>query len=131
MKKPFRSWDGILKKLNLRWRTEPKPRRRKPRSSQIETLEPKQLLAADLIASQFGSDGSDLFVQYDVVGQAATPFDVNVYRSSDGVTPDALLTTQRISDSADQQTRIGHQENDLSACEKALHHARRRHGTPA
>ena len=66
-----------------------------------ELLDERNLLAADLVPLSFYSDGTDLVVQYDVQNQNAAPFDVGVYSSADGVTPDTLLQMHRFDDASE------------------------------
>jgi len=73
----------------------------KGRSLQIQQLEERQLLATDLDILGFSSDGEDLLIGYEVRDGDAVPFDIGVSRSADGVTPDAMLSTRRISEPID------------------------------
>jgi len=82
-----------------------KARRKKPislktRSMRLEPLEVRQLLATDLDLTGFGTDQEDLAVQYRVLDEDTSAFDIGIFRSSDGVTPEALLMVQRIDDAA-------------------------------
>ena len=67
---------------------------------QLEAMEQRLLLSSDLSISSFHADGQ-LKVNYDIAGQNAQAFDLSVYRSSDGVTLDGLVTTRRIDAGAD------------------------------
>ena len=77
-----------------------KPISLKTRSMRLEPLEVRQLLATDLDLTRFGTDQEDLAVQYTVLDEDASAFDIGIFRSSDGVTPEALLMVQRIDDAA-------------------------------
>ncbi|HUT14561.1 MAG TPA: LamG-like jellyroll fold domain-containing protein, partial [Thermoguttaceae bacterium] len=75
-------------------------RDRKTRSLQLEPLEERQLLAIDLGITGFFADGEDPAVSYQIDGDEAPAFDIGIYRSFDGITPDALLGTRRIDNPA-------------------------------
>ncbi len=74
----------------------------------IESLEGRRLLASDVVAASFAADGDDFLIQYDIQSQAATAFDVAVYRSQDGTTLDAQVASQRVTDSADLAVGMSH-----------------------
>ena len=105
MRKPFWTWTNVFSRLGFQPANKHSKNvrviRRTTRRLQMEALETRQLLAVDLMPTTFDSDGTDLRVSYDVTGDASSPFDIGIYRSSDGTTLDSLLTTQRVSDSAD------------------------------
>lgn len=102
MRLPMRSWKNTLQSLGMRIVAPPnsRARHRAPFRPQLESLEARQLLAADLQITEFKTDDTNWVVKYDVTTDAVTPFDISVYRSSDGVTRNALLNTQRITDPA-------------------------------
>ena len=109
MDKPIRFWTNTFAKLGLKLRKKPgKMRQLKHRSMRMEQLQDRRMLATDLIVSSFGADGQDWTVTYDVTDQAAAAFDIGIYRSSDGVTADTLIQTERITDSADLTVGSGH-----------------------
>jgi Ca2+-binding RTX toxin-like protein len=102
VKKPFASWTTTFRKLGYRLiRRKPRARKIEDRRMAVEPLEKRELLAADLSLDSYYSDGDDWHVQYEVSNQAATAFEVGVYRSSDGVTQDELLTSHRVDQSDD------------------------------
>ncbi|MFQ6048486.1 MAG: hypothetical protein ACE5K7_03900, partial [Phycisphaerae bacterium] len=74
----------------------------------VEMLEPRQLLSGDLAITGFSADGLDLLVDYEVAGQDAPAFQIGIYRSSDGVTAETLLTTKSVTQPADLQVGAGH-----------------------
>jgi len=97
MRKPIWSWTNTLTRLGFT------PRKNgtygnhaKSRRLQFEPLEQRQLLATDLALGAFHANGYDLLVDYEVTGDDARPFDIEIYTSRDGVTADKLLTTQEI-----------------------------------
>ena len=104
MQLPFGSWTETFRKLGYK-RVKRKGnlarKRTKGRRASFEALERKELLASDVLISQMVSDGTDITVDYDIVGQAATAFDLDLTRSADGITDDAVLQSIRISDPAD------------------------------
>ncbi len=61
-----------------------------------EHLESRRMFAADLQAIDLRADGQRWIAEYAVENEAAEPFDVSVYASSDGVTLDRLLQTSRV-----------------------------------
>jgi hypothetical protein len=67
------------------------------------------MMAADLVVTGFTADGEDLVVTYDVTTDTAAEFDIGVYRSSDGVTPDSLLFSQRVTASNLLAVGTGHE----------------------
>ncbi len=86
--------------------------RRKSRNPMLEPLEERQLLATDLGLTSFQADGTNLLVGYDVDdtnGGPVDPFNISIYRSSDGATLDSLLVTHQVTDPADLQVGTGHQ----------------------
>jgi hypothetical protein len=62
------------------------------RSFSFERCEPRQLLASDIGLAEFGATGTHLVVSYDIAEETAPAFNVSVYRSSNGVTRDALVS---------------------------------------
>ena len=108
---PLRSWKQTVTDFRQRVAQQREARRRKAqrnRSFQFEPLEPRQLLAADLVIQDFVSDGNALQITYDVAAEVATAFDVDIYRSSDGVSHDALVASQRITAAGDLAIGTGH-----------------------
>ncbi|MCA9269642.1 MAG: LEPR-XLL domain-containing protein, partial [Planctomycetales bacterium] len=105
---PMRSWKNFWHRLGFR-KTRRKSRRARSKLPQFEPLEPRKLLAADLVVQSFTADGVDLHVGYDVLNENATAFDVTIYRSSDGVALDAAIATQRVTDSALLAVGTGHE----------------------
>ena len=89
---------SFLERFSSHFNSEASPRHKTAWA--IERLETRRPLAADLAVTGFVANGEDLVVQYDVVNESVTAFDVAVYRSSDGVAHDAELTRVRVSDSA-------------------------------
>jgi hypothetical protein len=67
------------------------------------------MMAADLVVTGLTADGEDLIVTYDVTTDTVAEFDIGVYRSSDGITPDALLFSQRVTDGGLLAIGNGHQ----------------------
>ena len=109
MDKPIGFWTNTFARLGLRLRKKPETvRQLKHRAMRLEQLQDRRMLATDLAVAAFASDGQDWTVAYDVSNQAATAFDIGVYRSSDGVTADTLIQTRRITDSADLAVGTGH-----------------------
>ena len=104
MQLPFGSWTETFRKLGYK-RVKRKGnlarKRIKGRRAVCEQLERRELLAADLLITQFYSNGTDLLVDYDVVNEAATAFDIDITRAADGVNDDAVVHSARISDAAD------------------------------
>ncbi len=95
-------WANTLTRLGLtrRKRTgDKKPP--KTRSLQLEPLEQRQLLAIDLGIADFSASEHDLLVEYDVAGDDVPSFDVGIYSSTDGTTPETLLMTHAIDDPLD------------------------------
>jgi len=95
---PISSWTNTLTKLGFR-----KVRRKKKRDRSLqgqrllyETLEERQLLAADLNIHEFHSDGRDLQLTFDHFGVTTDPFTVEIYKSFDGKLADELLFSQSI-----------------------------------
>ena len=104
MQLPFSSWKETFAKLGYRKarRRDQRLRQRfNSRRPQIESLEQRQLLASDLVVTALYADGSDLLVDYEVVGDPATAFDLDITRSRDGVNDDAAIHSARVSDAAD------------------------------
>ena len=60
------------------------------------------MLATDLVLAGFYANGSDLLVDYDVAGDTARPFDIEIYASADGVTADTLLAAHHVGALADR-----------------------------
>ncbi len=56
----------------------------------------------------FYANGKDLVVAYDVVGSDAQPFEVNVYRSEDGVTPGERVACREVTANAERRQGEGH-----------------------
>jgi len=48
MRLPPRSWEKTLRTFGLRWKTRPRPAHRKPRQHQLETLERREVMAAEI-----------------------------------------------------------------------------------
>ena len=93
---PISAWKETLARLGYRRRRQAHGARRR---LQVEALEPRQLLAADLMVGAFSADGEDLLVDYSVGGEAATAMTVGVYRSNDGgATLDAQVASQAVTD---------------------------------
>jgi Ca2+-binding RTX toxin-like protein len=109
MDKPIDFWTNTFAKLGLKLRKKRgKARELKHRAMRLEKLQDRRMLATDLAVSAFEADGQDWTVTYDVNTQAATAFDVGVYRSNDGVTADTLIQTQRITNAAELAVGTGH-----------------------
>jgi Ca2+-binding RTX toxin-like protein len=66
------------------------------------------MLAADVVLAAFYGDGRHLVLEYDVVGEAAEPFEVGVYRSGDGVGAEGLVARVGVSDPADSTAGARH-----------------------
>ena len=104
MEMPFFSGTALFRKLasrSIRRKDKLARKRMVGRRSTIESLEKKELLTADLVVSSLYSNGQNLLVDYEIVGEAATAFDLNITRSDDGVSDDAILQSTRVSDAAD------------------------------
>lgn len=97
MRLPVWSWRRVLSQLGLRIVKRRLPKR--TRSRQFEPLEPRQVMATNLVGVHFKADGTDFQVTYNVTSDPATAFDIGIYRSSDGVAADTLLQTYRVTDS--------------------------------
>lgn len=61
-----------------------------------EVLEPRSLMASDLVALGAVGNGSQIVVEYQVTGDSVGTFNISLYRSSNGVYLDELLQTQQI-----------------------------------
>jgi hypothetical protein len=59
-------------------------------------------LASDLHRTEFGATGTHLVVSYDIAQDTAPAFNVSVYRSTDGVTRDALVGSREVTLVADR-----------------------------
>lgn len=89
--------ERVAARLGWGKRPQIRPTRRKRRwQSQHERLEDRCLLAADLELTSVSADGNDVIVSYAIAAEEAPPFDIALYRSSDGVTLDARLQTVRV-----------------------------------
>src|SRR4051812_21184163 len=66
----------------------------------FESCEERSMLAADIAITGFNADGSHLIVHYDVSGDNAPPFDINVYSTPDG-TNLTLCGSARVENAAD------------------------------
>jgi len=109
MDKPVDSWTNTFARLGLSRRNGRGKRGPfKHRSLQFEQLQPREMLATDIVVTGFWGDGNDLVVTYDVEGAGASAFEIGIYRSGDGVTADAPLAAQRVSNSADLEVGTGH-----------------------
>jgi RHS repeat-associated protein len=102
MRKPLWSWsDELLARFGLVRRKSTKSEQRKAqrrRALKFESLEPREMLASDLMASAFRPHENGLVVSYDVFQEDAQAFDVGIYRTIDGQTPVELLATHRVSE---------------------------------
>lgn len=67
----------------------------------------------DLVAKQFSTNVNDLNVVYNIVNEDFTSLDIEVWRSSDGVTLDEKLMSHPVTDPAD--LAIGHHEIEFTA----------------
>lgn len=84
-----RSWRG--------WFGHKRSQRPRPRALQMQPLEERQLLAIDLAVQSLGSyQGQQLAVAYEIQNEAAPAFDLTLYTSSDGGTPESELYTLRV-----------------------------------
>ena len=76
----------------------------KGRTLTLEALEQRQLLAIDVAGLEFGTPRADWSAEYegnwslkyDVTGDDAGPFEIGIYMSSDGITPERLLTSHSV-----------------------------------
>jgi hypothetical protein len=62
----------------------------------FQSLEQRQLLASDISLTDFAANGRDLLVSYDIAVETAPAFNLSIYRSSDGVTLDALVASRAV-----------------------------------
>ena len=109
MNKPVDFWTNTLAKLGLKRRVKRGKRcELKHRTMRLEQLQSREMLTTDLAVASFASDGEDWVVTYDVTDEAASAFDIGIYRSSDGVTADSLLQTKPVSNTADLAVGTGH-----------------------
>ncbi|MHB8898168.1 MAG: hypothetical protein ACYC6Y_05435 [Thermoguttaceae bacterium] len=109
MDKPISFWTNTFARLGLRLRKSPgMARPLKHRAMRLDQLQDRRMLTTDLAVSAFASDGDDWTVTYDVNGQAASPFDIGIYRSGDGQTADTLIQTHRVAGAADLAVGAGH-----------------------
>ncbi len=107
MRLPFNSWTETFSKLGFRStrssrRKAKKARQMERRNMIVETLEPRQMLASDLQWCSFSSDGTDWQLQYEVTNdtRSAQAFEVGIYRTEDGKTPESQIGSLKI-DSAE------------------------------
>ena len=97
----------VISSLRAKQRKRPRVPNRNSRLF-LQVLETRELLAADLAITELSSDGQDLIVEYAVDNQSAGPFNVGLFASEDGINPDRLLQTERVSDPADYSMGAGH-----------------------
>ena len=75
----------------------------------LEPLEPRYLCATDLQLLSFSANGGDLLVDYHVAIEDAAPFDIAIYRSTDGSTLGSLLQSQRVTADSSRASGVNHQ----------------------
>lgn len=85
------------------------------RRLQFESLENRRVLSGttDVAITNLRADPTGFVVEYEMRNQASAPFEIGIYRSSDGVALDQLLLSRRVTDPA--QLAVGNRQQFLSA----------------
>lgn len=85
------------------------------RRLQFECLEGRRVLAGvtDLSLTNLRTDPTGITVEYETLNQASAPFEIGIYRSSDGVHLDQLLLSRIVTDPT--QLALGKRQQFLSA----------------
>ena len=66
-------------------------------------------MAFDLALTGFFADGQNPVVQCDILGSDASPFNIAVFRTDDGVTPGTQVAAARVDSVSDLAMGSGHQ----------------------
>ena len=99
MTKPIWPWNRTLSRLGFARHKGRRPDlQRKGRPLKLEFLEPRRLLEVDLAITGFSAMHGQLVVDYDVLHGRTEPFQIGIYRSTDGETLGEQLMTYEVSD---------------------------------
>jgi len=64
------------------------------------------MLASDISVLSFSANGTDLALTYNIAGDSSAPFDIAVYRSTDGISVGTSLVTHRVAAFIDRQPAV-------------------------